>query len=106
MSEERRRFGLRRDLNELVRGKGGYISTSKVGTLVAQWLSVKLILEHGSEIIANWDSLTVLFTVLLAPEIIKRIIEKKYGVMTGSTTTTTDTSTQTSTTKALQGITG
>jgi len=106
MSEERRRFGLRRDLNDLVRDRDGFISTSKVGTLIAQWLSVKLILEHGSEIIANWDSLLVLFTVLLAPEIIKRVVENKYGVVTGSTTTTTDTSTQTSTTKALQGVTG
>ena len=81
---EKRKSGLRRDLNDLVRDPQGYLSTSKIGTLVAQWLSVKLILERGAEIIANWDSLTVLFMVLIAPEMVKRIVEKKYETKNGS----------------------
>ena len=70
---------MRRDLNNLVRGEDGYLSTTKIGTLVGQWLAVKLILENGTEIIANWDSLTVLFSVLIAPELAKRLIAMKYG---------------------------
>ena len=80
MSEDKRKSVLRRDLNDLVRDQSGHLSPTKIGTLVGQWLSVKLILEHGSEIIANWDSLTVLFAVLIAPELFKKLLNMKYGV--------------------------
>ena len=76
---DRRHGTIRRDLNDLVRDESGGLSPTKIGTLVGQWLSVKLILEHGSEIIANWDSLTVLFMVLIAPEIAKKALNMKYG---------------------------
>ena len=76
---EKRVATLRRDLNDLVRGEDGYLSTTKIGTLIGQWLAVKLILENGSEIIANWDSLMVLFSVLIAPELVKRMVTMKYG---------------------------
>ena len=67
MTPERRHSVLRRDLNDLVREESGRLSPTKIGTLVGQWLSVKLILENGSAIIENWDSLMVLFMVLIAP---------------------------------------
>lgn len=99
MTEQRKSI-LRRDLNDLVRDESGRLSPSKVGTLAGQWIAVKLILEHGAVIIANWDSLTVLFSVLIAPELFKKLMHMKYGgPVTGTTTTTTDTSTQTSTRK-------
>ena len=78
-TSDRRNSGLRRDLNDLVRDESGSLSPTKIGTLVGQWLSVKLILEHGAAIIANWDSLTVLFTVLIAPELFKKLMNMKYG---------------------------
>jgi hypothetical protein len=93
---ERRQGMLRRDLNDLVRDESGHLSPSKVGTLMGQWLSVKLILENGKEIISNWDSLTVLFSVLIAPELFKKLMNMKYS----GTTTTTDSSTQTTTRQA------
>jgi hypothetical protein len=96
---ERRGSILRRDLNDLVRDESGHLSPTKIGTLVGQWLSVKLILENGHEIIANWDSLTVLFSVLIAPELFKKLMNMKYG---GTTTITTDTSSQTSTQKVTR----
>lgn len=80
MGAERRRGSiLRRDLNDLVRDESGRLSPTKIGTLVGQWLSVKLILENGTAIIANWDSLTVLFSVLIAPELFKKLMNMKYG---------------------------
>ena len=78
MTEQRGSI-LRRDLNDLVRDESGRLSPTKMGTLVGQWLSVKLILENGKEIIANWDSLTVLFSVLIAPELFKKLLNMKYG---------------------------
>lgn len=70
---------MRRDLNDLVRDESGNLSPTKIGTLVGQWLSVKLILENGAAIIANWDSLLVLFSVLIAPELVKKMVNMKYG---------------------------
>ena len=70
---------LRRDLNDLVRDESGRLSPTKIGTLIGQWLAVKLILENGQDIIANWDSLTVLFLVLIAPELFKKLMHMKYG---------------------------
>src|SRR3990167_8818440 len=84
MSNERRGSTLRRDLNDLVRDQSGHLSPTKIGTLVGQWLAVKLILENGSAIIANWDSLTVLFSVLIAPEMFKKLFHLKYGGSNGS----------------------
>lgn len=78
-SPEKRRSVLRRDLNDLVRTPDGHLSTAKIGTLVAQWLSVKLILQHSETIIKNWDSMLVLFSVLIAPELVKKVINMKYG---------------------------
>lgn len=76
---ERRGSTLRRDFNDLVRDDQGKLSTAKIGTLLAQWLAIKLIVQHGAEIIANWDSLTVLFLVLIAPELFKKMMNMKYG---------------------------
>lgn len=99
MTDERRGSVIRRDLNDLVRDDSGHLSPTKIGTLVGQWLAVKLILEHGAEIIANWDSLSVLFSVLIAPELFKKMLNMKYG---GVTTTTTSSASETQTIKATK----
>lgn len=78
MSEQRKSI-LRRDLNDLVRDRDGSLSPSKVGTLIGQWLAIKLILQHGDTIVNNWDSMTVLFLVLIAPELFKKMMNMKYG---------------------------
>ena len=93
MKDENKRKGiLRRDLNDLVRDSDGRLSPTKVGTLVGQWLAVKLILENGKDIIANWDSLTVLFSVLIAPELFKKLLNMKYGIPANGTTVSVQTS--------------
>ena len=74
-----RKPSIRQDINDLVRDESGFVSTSKIGMLIGQWLAITLILKHGAEIIANWDSLTVLFSVLVAPDSIKKLIQMKYG---------------------------
>lgn len=92
---DRRSGTLRRDLNDLVRDESGALSPTKIGTLVGQWLAVKLILENGKAIIGNWDSLTVLFTVLIAPELFKKLMNMKYGGTTTTTESKTDSVTKT-----------
>ena len=77
---ERRHQKVRRDFNDLVRDeKTNRLSTFKIGGLVGQWLAVKLILEHSTEIIKSWDVLTVLFSILIAPALLRRLVEMKFG---------------------------
>ena len=95
--EERRTASVRRDVNDLVRDEHGHVSLTKIGGIVGQVLAVKLILEHGTEIIANWDAMTVLFGVLMMPGMLFKFVNMKYG-SNGSAapmdvTTTTETAT-------------
>ncbi len=91
---------LRRDINDLVREDDGRLSAEKIGMMVGQWLAVKLIVENGSIIVTNWDSLTVLFLVLIAPATFVKLAGMKYGgggngapapVSVTTTTTATET---------------
>lgn len=91
---ERRSPSVRRDLNDLVRDDKGKVSNTKIGTLLGQGMAIKLLWDNGTAIIANWDSLTVLFAMLIAPELFKRLMNLKYGGTTASSETT---STQTTT---------
>ena len=83
---ERRVATLRRDLNDLVRDSEGNLSPTKIGLLIGQWLAVKLVLEHGEKIIANWDSLMVLFSILIAPEMFKKLLNAKFSAGQNGTT--------------------
>lgn len=99
---EQRKSGLRRDVNALFRDpRTGDISGSKIGTYVAQYIAAKLLLENARDLIDHWDSLAIMFTVLIAPLMWGRFIEMKFGSVGGgraeriehresaSTTTTT-----------------
>jgi len=87
---ERRKFGIRRDINGLVRGKDGEISGSKIGTYLAQFIAAKLLLENGSPL-PGWDEMSVLFLVLIAPEAYKQVLAMKFGGNPDQITTVTDT---------------
>lgn len=76
---ERRKSVWRRDLNDAVRDESGRVSMTKVGGIAGQWIAAKMLLENSDKVIANWDSMTVLFSVLIAPELIKKMVIMKYG---------------------------
>lgn len=93
---EQRRFGLRRDLNDLVRGVDGKLSGSKIGTYVAQYISAKILLAYVPPVtLPTWDTLAVLFLVLIAPEAYKQLMSMKWGGGISSSGTVTDSSTST-----------
>ena len=79
MKPDRRHRSIIRDINALIRDDNGGISLSRVGLLLGQGLAVTLILENGADIIANWDSLLVLFMVLVAPDAIRKVAVMKYN---------------------------
>lgn len=83
----------RRDLNDAVRDEGGRISFSKIGTLSGQFIAGKYLIEHWEKVILNWDTMTILFSVLVAPELFKKLLNMKYGGSTVEPTTTTTTAT-------------
>lgn len=93
MKTDQRTYGIRRDINDLVRGVDGKISGSKVGTYYAQFLSGKVLLAVTPVNLPTWDVLAVLFLVLIAPEAYKQMMAMKWGGALG-TTTVTDTNIQ------------
>lgn len=80
---DQRRSGIRRDFNDLVRDESGKISGSKLGTYAGQFISGKLLLTHSEDLIEHWDSLAIMFTVLIAPEIWRKFMAMKYGSGSG-----------------------
>ncbi len=76
---DRRQSGVRRDLNDLVRDESGRISGSKIGTYIGQGIAADLLLKHSHDLIDHWDSLAIMFTVLIAPEIWRKLMQMKYG---------------------------
>lgn len=90
---DQRKGGIRRNLNDLFCGDDGKISGSKIGTYAGQIISGKLLIENSDELIKHWDSLAIMFTVLIAPEIWKLLMRMKYGGGTEGSSTITDTNT-------------
>ena len=89
MTADRRQYGIRRDINELVRDEHGSISGAKLGRYAAQIIAGHL-LETMADI--TWDVMAVLFLVLIAPEAYTRVLTMWKGQLTGGRqVTTTDT---------------
>lgn len=84
---ERRADSIRTDLNNLFRGRDGKLSGSKIGTYAGQYIAGNLLLTHSTEVINRWDSMAVLFLVLIAPEAYKQALAMKWGGGNGGGTT-------------------
>jgi len=82
---ERRSHTIRNDIDNLFRSKDGQLSGSKIGTYVGQYISANLLLTHSTEVINRWDSMMVLFLVLIAPEAYKQVLAMKFGGGQGTT---------------------
>lgn len=72
-------MSIRKDINDLTRDEKGRLSATRVGLLLGQWLAVKVIIQNGPAVIDNWDSMLVLFLVLIAPDALRKIVSMKYG---------------------------
>lgn len=76
---EQRKSGVRRDINDLFRDESGKISGTKIGTYAGQYISGHLLITNSTDVIDHWDSLAVLFLVLIAPEAYKKFLAMKMG---------------------------
>ena len=90
---EQRHSGIRRDINDAVRDEGGKFSFEKIGTICGQMIAGKYLLIHWEQAMKSWDILTVLFTVLIAPSLFRKLMNMKYGGTPDAQTTTTATAT-------------
>ena len=86
---EQRHSPIRRDINDAVRDDNGKFSFKKVVIIAGQFIAGKYLLIHWEKAIASWDVLTVLFTVLIAPDLFIRLMNLKYGGTPDAQTTTT-----------------
>ena len=77
--KNRRTASLRRDLNDLVRTPEGKVAEAKVWSNVGKFIAAWLLIHHTEYIIERWDALTILLTILVLPDLFKKVLEMKYG---------------------------
>lgn len=77
---------MRRGLNDLVRNPEGKVSESKVWANVGKCIAVYLLLRYPVDILGRYDTLLILFGVLVFPDIIKKMISMKYDHSAPKTT--------------------
>lgn len=78
--DQRKSSGIRRDINDLVRDDAsGKVSGSKIGTYAGQYISGYLLLTQSDDVLSHWDSLAILLTALMLPEMLKKFITMKWG---------------------------
>lgn len=78
MTEDRRTSTLRRDLNSIVRSDNGEFSLTKLIGYCGQGIAGYLLIHHAEYIVDRWDALSILLCALIAPDMVKRIINFKY----------------------------
>ncbi len=79
MNERRGYPTWRRDINDAVRDESGNLSPSKIGGIVGQIIACNYLIAHWEKVISTWDILTILLSVLVAPELFKKLLVMKYG---------------------------
>jgi len=83
VKQERRESTLRRQINESFNNPNGTFSPSKAIAIVGQ----AVILAHTSiafgELIKHYESLLICFAFIVCPDLIKKIVNMKYGKTNG-----------------------
>ena len=74
---------VRRDLNDLIRSPNGNISEAKLCSVAGKASLLYLLLAYPEMIIKNWEVLMVFSLFLIAPDLIKKLLEMRYGSITG-----------------------
>ena len=75
---ERRRSALRRDLNDMVRDPTGGLSEAKLWASLGKAIAAYLLMSNATYIIAYWDALAILLLIMVAPDLIKKVLNLKY----------------------------
>ena len=84
MMHDARGSRLRRDINALIRDPNQNISASKLWVNIGNAVTVYLLIAYGELIVLHWEVLAVLLTILVAPDLLKKVISLKYGETTST----------------------
>lgn len=76
---ERRRSPLRRQLNEALLSADGTASASKLVAIGGQLVVLYYVALHFDALLERWDTLLVLLTFVIAPDICKKLISARYA---------------------------
>lgn len=76
---EKRKAPLRRQMNEAFCAPDGRLSITKTIAVFAQIAVLYHMGRSFDLLIVNWDSLLVVLTFLIAPDVLKKVITLKYG---------------------------
>ena len=77
--EEKRTVGLRRDLNDLVRGPDGKVSEAKTFAVAFKTAMIYVFLKQAEQILKDWMVLTVFVAALLMPDLLKKLMAMRLG---------------------------
>ena len=69
----------RRQLNDGFQNPDGSFSWSKSFTAAGQASCLYHLNYHFAELMERWDSLALILSVLVAPELLKKLLSMKYG---------------------------
>ena len=69
----------RRQFNESFQNPDKSFSPAKAIAIVAQVITLFQMNLHFAELVGKWDSLTVVLTFLVAPDVFKKFLNMKYG---------------------------
>ena len=83
MNDEHRKSPIRRQFNEAFCSPDGTVSISKVLAVVTQVGVLNHFMLGFDKVVANPESLLVILTFLIAPDVIKKAIAMKYGATNG-----------------------
>ena len=79
---EKRLHPMRRQLNEAFCSPDGSFSPSKMIAFAGQVVALYHFNDNFVLLMDKWDSLTVILSFIIAPELVKKIVAGKYGVST------------------------
>ena len=69
----------RRQFNEAFQNPDKSFSPAKSIAIIGQGICLWHLNIHFAELIAKWDSLLVILSFIVAPDLVKKIVNMKYG---------------------------
>lgn len=102
MTDTRTR-GLRRDLNDVVRDTHGKVMEEKVFSIIFKPFLLYVFYTHAETVLKDWTILAMFVIAFTAPELLKRFLAMKTGVVDVDQRTTTYKRESTSTSTTAEG---
>lgn len=81
LKPERRKATVRRDLNDLVRSPDGKVSEAKGGAVLFKTAMLYIFVQKIDAILADWMILAIFVTTFIAPDLLKKVLSQKVGVV-------------------------